>query len=130
MCGRLGRLNKKGATMKKLLIFAILLFAVPAYAGWDAPAKGMVTMADIGSTNCIPCKMMDPVLKNLRGIYKDRAAVVFIDVNKHSTAGRHFGISAIPTQIFYDNKGVEKWRHVGFLNQEKAAAKLDELLGK
>jgi thioredoxin 1 len=123
--------SEKGVIMKQvLLICAIFLFATPAFAGWDAPVKGTVTMADVGSTTCIPCKMMEPILKNLRAAYKDRAAIVFVNINHHPTAGRHFGLQAIPTQIFYDKKGVEKWRHVGFLNQEKAAAKLDELLKK
>jgi thioredoxin 1 len=116
--------------MKKaaLLICLILWGAAPAYAGWEAPVKGMVTMVDIGSTTCIPCKMMEPVLKNLRNIYKGRAAIIFVDIDKKTSAGRHYGLMAIPTQIFYDQNGVEKRRHVGFLNQKKCADRLNELL--
>ncbi len=113
-----------------LLICTIFLFSAPAIAGWDVPVKGMITMVDIGSTTCIPCKMMEPVLKSLRAVYKERAAIVFVDINKHSSASRYFGLNAIPTQIFYDKNGVEQWRHVGFLNQGKAAARLNELLNK
>ncbi len=119
--------------MKKLLLLicaALLLITAQAYADKDVPARGMVTMADIGSTTCIPCKMMEPVMENLRAAYKGRAAIIFVNIDKHPAAGREYGLRAIPTQIFYNNQGVEKWRHVGFLNQKQAAAKLDELLGK
>ncbi len=120
--------------MKKLwlLICGVMLLTVapPANAGQDVPVKETVTMADIGSTTCIPCKMMEPILKNLRTAYKGRAAVIFVDINKNRSAGRDFGLRAIPTQIFFDRHGHEKWRHLGFLDQKTAAAKLDELLAE
>lgn len=82
------------------------------------PAPGMVTMLDIGATECIPCKMMAPVIEELKKEYEGRAAVLFIDVWKHPDQGRRFGIQSIPTQIFYDAKGQEVGRHVGFLDKD------------
>jgi thioredoxin 1 len=82
------------------------------------PAPGMVTMLDIGATECIPCKMMAPVIEELKKEYEGRAAVLFIDVWKHPDQGRRFGIQSIPTQIFYDAKGQEAGRHVGFLDKD------------
>jgi len=118
--------------MKKtslLIIVMIFMMAGSAFASdREIPAKGMVTMVDVGSTTCIPCKMMEPVMKNLRHDYTKRAAIIFVNINKDYSAGRTFKIQAIPTQIFYNQKGVEKWRHVGFLNQELCAKKIDELL--
>ncbi|HMM37530.1 MAG TPA: thioredoxin family protein [Desulfovibrio sp.] len=82
------------------------------------PAPGMVTMLDIGATECIPCKMMAPVIEELKKEYEGRAAVLFIDVWKHPDQGHRFGIRSIPTQIFYDAKGQEVGRHVGFLDKD------------
>jgi thioredoxin 1 len=33
------------------------------------PVKGMVTMVDLGANDCIPCKMMAPILKELKQEY-------------------------------------------------------------
>jgi len=118
--------------MKKislLMIFMVLMLANSSFAAKkEIPVKGMVTMVDVGSTTCIPCKMMEPVMKNLRHDYMDRAAIIFVNINKDDSAARTFKIRAIPTQIFYDQNGVEKWRHEGFLNQETCVQKIDELL--
>ena len=115
-----------------LLAGALLALAVPpnADAGEAVPAPGKVTMADLGSTTCIPCKMMEPVLAALKKQYAGQAAVIFIDINKDRAAARKFGLRAIPTQIFFDKDGKERWRHEGFLDQKSAAAKLDALLNK
>ena len=82
------------------------------------PVPGMVTMLDLGATECIPCKMMIPVLEDMREEYTGRAAVLFIDVWKHPDQGQRFGIQSIPTQIFYDVQGREAGRHVGFLDRD------------
>ncbi|HSQ35823.1 MAG TPA: thioredoxin family protein, partial [Candidatus Binatia bacterium] len=64
------------------------------------PVKGMVTLIDLGADQCVPCKMMAPILTKLQKDYKDRAAVVVIDVYKNVDQAKRFGIRAIPTQIF------------------------------
>ena len=54
--------------------------------------------------------------------------MVFIDVWKKPEVGKEFGIQAIPTQIFYNSKGVETQRHQGFLDEGSMKAILDQLL--
>lgn len=91
------------------------------------PVKGMVTMIDLGATECIPCKMMAPIMKEVEAEYRGRAAIVFIDVWKNKGMDKKFGIRTIPTQIFYDHTGKEVFRHEGFLDKSniiKALAKL------
>ncbi|SFM99859.1 thioredoxin family protein [Thermodesulforhabdus norvegica] len=84
----------------------------------EIPVPGMVTLVDLGAHKCIPCKMMAPILDELRKEYDGRAAVLFIDVWENREAARRFGIRAIPTQIFYDKEGREVFRHVGFMDKE------------
>ena len=69
------------------------------------PVKGMVTLIDLGADQCVPCKMMAPILTKLQKDYKDKAAIVVIDVYKNNDQVQRFGIRAIPTQIFYDPNG-------------------------
>lgn len=83
----------------------------------DIPVKGMVTMVDLGANECIPCKMMVPVLEKVEKKYKGKAAIIFIDVWKDKAPAKRFGIRAIPTQIFFDKEGKEIYRHVGFMSE-------------
>lgn len=93
----------------------------------QAPVPGMVTMVDLGAKKCIPCKMMAPIIEELEKEYKDRAAIVFIDVWENPDAGPQFGIKLIPTQIFYDAKGREMLRHEGFMEKAAIVAELEKL---
>ncbi len=91
------------------------------------PVPGMVTMVDLGAKKCIPCKMMAPIMEELEKEYKDRAAIIFIDVWENPNAGKKFGINTIPTQIFYDVNGKEMFRHVGFFDKPGIEAELLKL---
>jgi thioredoxin 1 len=91
------------------------------------PVPGMVTMVDLGAKKCVPCKMMAPILEELKEEYTDRAAIIFIDVWVDPDAGRKFGIRAIPTQIFFDAEGKEVGRHEGFLDKASIVAELQKL---
>jgi thioredoxin 1 len=75
-------------------------------------------LIDLGADKCIPCKMMAPILEELKSEYAGRLEVVFIDVWKNPEKGREYGIRVIPTQIFYDADGNEFYRHVGFFSKE------------
>ena len=92
-----------------------------------APVPGKVTMVDIGAKKCIPCKMMAPIIEELEKEYRDRAAIVFIDVWENPQEGPKYGIQLIPTQIFYDAKGKEMFRHEGFMEKAAIVAELEKL---
>ena len=100
----------------------------PAVSGSvQVPVPGLVTMVDLGATECIPCKMKAPIIEELQTEYQGRAAVVFIDVWKNPAAGRQFGIRTIPTQIFYDAQGKETGRHEGFLDKQSIVKTFTDL---
>ncbi|NJC87061.1 MAG: thioredoxin family protein [Desulfuromonas sp.] len=83
----------------------------------QALASGKPTVIDLGARTCIPCKQMAPVLEELAGAYKGKANILFIDVREDNPAASRFGIQMIPTQIFFDAKGKEISRHVGFMDK-------------
>ena len=91
------------------------------------PTPGMVTMVDLGAHQCIPCKMMAPILAELQEEYAGRASIIFIDVWEHREQARRFGIRGIPTQIFYDKEGREAGRHVGYMDKKSIVATLEKL---
>jgi thioredoxin 1 len=91
------------------------------------PAKGMVTMVDLGATTCIPCKLMAPIMKKLERTYEGKAVIIFIDVRKHPRESRRFGIRVIPTQVFFDEEGKEVYRHEGFMSEAAIVRQLKKM---
>ena len=83
-------------------------------------------LVDLGATKCIPCKLMAPILDELKKTYVGRLDVQFIDVWENPDAGKKYGINVIPTQIFYDATGKELFRHEGFFGKEDILAKWKE----
>lgn len=75
-------------------------------------------LLDLGATKCIPCKMMVPVLDELTKEYKGQLDVKFIDVWKDPSAAQKYKVQTIPCQIFFDAKGKEVYRHVGYFPKE------------
>ncbi len=75
-------------------------------------------LIDLGADKCIPCKMMAPILEELRQEYAGRFEIIFIDVWKKKSEAQKYGIRVIPTQIFYDGTGKELFRHQGFFSKE------------
>ncbi len=93
----------------------------------EVPTRDMVTMLDLGAHKCIPCKMMAPILEKLKTVYEGKASIVFIDVWKHREQAPRFGVKAIPTQIFFDKKGKEIYRHVGYMGEEAIIGQLKKM---
>ena len=83
----------------------------------DALSSGRPSLVDFGAGKCIPCKKMKPILDSLRKEYDGRANVVFIDVWIDNDIGGKYKVQMIPTQIFYDAKGKEVKRHMGFMDR-------------
>ena len=88
---------------------------------------GLPRLVDLGAGKCIPCKMMAPILEELKEEYAGSLEVEFIDVWQDPSAGDKYGIQMIPTQIFYDASGKELFRHEGFFAKEDILAKWKEL---
>jgi thioredoxin 1 len=76
-------------------------------------SKYQVTFIELGADRCIPCKAMQPIMKEIAAEYKGRVQVVFYDVWKNPEPGRKYGVQLIPTQVFIDTAGREISRHVG-----------------
>jgi thioredoxin 1 len=84
-------------------------------------------LLDLGAGKCIPCKMMFPVLDELKKEYAGKLNVEFIDVWVNPDAGKPYGVEVIPTQIFFDASGKELFRHAGFFAKADILAKWKEL---
>jgi thioredoxin 1 len=76
-------------------------------------SKHLITFIELGADRCIPCKAMQPIMKEIAAEYAGKVQVVFYDVWKDPEPGRQYGIQLIPTQVFLDKTGKELFRHTG-----------------
>jgi thioredoxin 1 len=113
--------------MRLLVALICLLTATSAFAELPsgnqftiqaALASGRPTIVDFGARSCIPCKKMAPILEQLEKEYRGRANVIFVDVWQDNKIGGQYRVQMIPTQIFFDAKGKESGRHIGFLDRQ------------
>lgn len=106
---------------------AIALGSLIAADEKAAPKSPLPRLLDLGAGKCIPCKRMKPILDELTKEYAGQLDVVFIDVWENKGEGERYGIRMIPTQIFYDASGQERFRHEGFMSKKDILAKWEEL---
>ncbi len=78
-----------------------------------------VTFIELGADKCIPCRRMQPIMKEIAEEFAGQVQVVFYDVWKDPRPARKYGIQLIPTQVFIDKDGKEFFRHVGFFPKEE-----------
>jgi thioredoxin 1 len=89
-----------------------------------AEQKLKITFIELGSVNCIPCKMMQPIMESIEKKYGDQIKVVFHDVWKDDAPAKQYGIRVIPTQVFLDENNKEFLRHEGYYPEKE----IDNLL--
>jgi len=85
-------------------------------------SRHLITFIELGADRCIPCKAMQPIMKEIAAQYKGKVQVVFYDVWKDPEPARKYGIQLIPTQVFIDKKGKEVFRHVGLFPKDELIA--------
>ncbi len=93
----------------------------------QALATGRPVLADFGRGVCIPCKKMQPILEALAEEYKGKAEVLIIEIDEYRALTRRSKVRMIPTQIFFDARGNEVYRHEGFMGRETMVNKLKEM---
>ena len=115
-----------------LLVSLALVTAVTALARKvpkPAPPAALPRLVDLGAGKCIPCKRMAPILEALKVDYAGAVNVQFIDVWQNPGAGKPYGIRLIPTQVFFDRSGLERFRHEGFFGRAEIEQIFKDSLG-
>ncbi|MBC7877102.1 MAG: thioredoxin [Anaerolineales bacterium] len=80
-------------------------------------------LVDFTATWCPPCKMIDPIVKQLAGEWEGKVKVVKLDADQNPNIMMQYGVMGIPTLMLF--KGGElKERMTGFQPKEKLTAKV------
>jgi thioredoxin 1 len=79
-------------------------------------------LVDFSAVWCGPCKMLDPIVKQLAGEWNGKVKVVKIDADQNPNILMQYNVLGIPTLLFF--KGGEiKERVTGYMPKDKLVAK-------
>lgn len=84
-------------------------------------------LVDFYATWCGPCKMMHPVLEQMKAALGERLRIVKVDVDRHPDTAATYGIQAVPTLLLVRG-GEVLWRQSGYLSRTDLMASLDPFL--
>jgi len=75
-------------------------------------------LVDFYAEWCGPCKMMSPILKDVKDTLKDRVSIIKIDVDKNQAIAAKYQVRGVPTMLLFAN-GKQVWRQSGVLQKHE-----------
>ena len=83
--------------------------------------SNQLILVDFYADWCGPCKMMSPILQEVKGIIKDDVKIIKINVDQHQDLASHFMVRGVPTLMLFKS-GKMLWRQSGVLSTKELVA--------
>jgi thioredoxin 1 len=80
-------------------------------------------LVDFYATWCGPCKMLMPVLKEVKDNMGGRVTILKIDVDKNKELAAQYQVRNVPTMVLFQN-GQQLWRQSGVLTKDEIIKKI------
>ena len=93
----------------------------------EALKAGVPVIVKLGSDKCIPCRAMNPIIKELAVEQDGKAVFLSLDVYENRELARQAGVRVIPTILFYDKHGKPKAKSEGGRSKEDLLKAINEL---
>ena len=84
----------------------------------DLIASETPILVDFSAEWCGPCKMLAPILKEVKGRIGDAARIVKIDIDANEQIAAFYKVRSVPTMILFQN-GEIKWRESGLMTAQQ-----------
>ena len=84
-----------------------------------------LTLVDFFATWCGPCKMMHPILEQLKEKMGDDIRILKVDVDKNEALSMQYRIQSVPTLMLF-KKGEMLWRQSGAMSLNDLMKKISQ----
>ena len=84
-------------------------------------------LVDFSAEWCGPCKMMPPILKDLKDKMGETVTILKMDIDRNPAVASAYGIQSVPTLIVFRD-GEIKWRQSGVTRADQLKYVLDGIL--
>lgn len=93
----------------------------------DVISDDKLVLVDFFATWCQPCKMMHPILEQVKDVLGDKIRIIKVDVDKYAATAGRYNVQSVPTLMLFRN-GETLWRTSGVMQKTELLATINPFL--